>query len=257
MALNAPLRDWRGKTAWIVGASSGIGLATAQALAAQGARVALSARDAKLLEQHASALPNALALPLDVTDTTSVRDAFARLQARCGTPDFVLCCAGHYQAMRATEFDLPQLRRHVEVNYMGSLNVLDAVLPALLAAGKGHISLVGSVAAYRGLPQALAYGPTKAAMNNLADVLYLDLQPQGLGVSIINPGFVRTPLTSNNQFHMPALISPEQAAQAMLRGWAAGHFEINFPRRFTWVMKSLRYVSDGLYFAAVRRATGL
>jgi NAD(P)-dependent dehydrogenase (short-subunit alcohol dehydrogenase family) len=259
MALNPPLRDWRGKTAWIVGASSGIGLATAQALAAQGARVALSARDAALLQQHANALPRGLglALPLDVTEPTSVRAAMARLQGQWGTPDFVLACAGHYKAMRATEFDLPELRRHVEVNYMGALNVLEAALPALLAAGKGHISLVGSVAAYRGLPQALAYGPTKAALNNLAEVLYLDLQPKGLGVSIINPGFVRTPLTSNNQFHMPALITPEQAAQAMLQGWATGHFEINFPRRFSWSMKALRYVSDGLYFAAVRKATGL
>ncbi len=257
MPLNAPLRDWRGKTAWIVGASSGIGLATAQALAALGARVVLSARDAARLQEHASRMPHALALPFDVADAGSVNTAFERLHSQCGTPDFVLSCAGHYQALRATEFNLPELRRHIEVNYMGSLNVLAAALPALLAAGKGHISLVGSVAAYRGLPQALAYGPTKAALNNLADILYMDLQPRGLGVSIINPGFVRTPLTANNQFHMPALITPEQAAQAMLRGWAAGHFEISFPRRFSWSLKALRYVSDGLYFAAIRRATGL
>jgi NAD(P)-dependent dehydrogenase (short-subunit alcohol dehydrogenase family) len=257
MPLNTPLRDWRGKTAWIVGASSGIGLATAQALAALGARVAISARDATLLNQHASAMPQGLALPLDVTEATSVRAAFSQLHQRWGTPDFVLACAGHYKAMRATEFDLPELRRHVDVNYLGTLNVLDAALPALLAAGKGHISLVGSVAAYRGMPQALAYGPTKAALNNLAEVLYLDLQPRGLGVSIVNPGFVRTPLTANNPFHMPALITPEEAAQAMLEGWAAGRFEINFPRRFTWGIKALRYVSDGLYFAAVRKATGL
>jgi short-subunit dehydrogenase len=135
--------------------------------------------------------------------------------------------------------------------------VLDAVLPQMLAARKGHVSLMGSVAAYRGLPQALAYGPTKAALINLAETLYLDLQPRGIGVSVVNPGFVETPLTAGNEFHMPALITPEEAASQILRGWQAGDFEIHFPKRFTLWLKALRLLAYGPYFAAVRRSTGL
>lgn len=103
----------------------------------------------------------------------------------------------------------------------------------------------------------LAYGPTKAALNNLAENLYLDLHPRGLGVSIINPGFVDTPLTAQNSFKMPALISSEEAAQHILRGWKLGHFEMNFPRRFTRWVKLMRCLPDSWYFSAVRRVTGM
>jgi short-subunit dehydrogenase len=129
------------------------------------------------------------------------------------------------------------------------------VLPALLARGKGHISLVGSVAGYRGLPQSLAYGPTKAALINLAETLYMDLRRQGIGVSIVNPGFVQTPLTAANQFDMPALLTPDQAAQAIVQGWAQGAFEIHFPKRFTLWMKALRLLPNRAYFFLVSRAT--
>jgi short-subunit dehydrogenase len=159
--------------------------------------------------------------------------------------------------MRATEYSLPEMRRHLDINYLGTLHVIDVTLPPLLAAGRGHLSLMGSVAGYRGLPQALAYGPTKAALNNLAEVMYFDLHDRGLGVSIVNPGFVDTPLTAQNRFRMPALMTPEQAADAIVRGWQAGQFEIHFPRRFTLGLKTLQSAWHGLYFAAVRRATGL
>jgi short-subunit dehydrogenase len=127
----------------------------------------------------------------------------------------------------------------------------------MLTRGQGHISLISSVAGFRGLPKSLAYGPTKAALINLAETLYLDLQPQGLGVSVINPGFVKTPLTAHNDFHMPAMISAAEAAQAIVAGWSRGEFEIHFPKRFTRVLKCLRLLPDGLYFALVRRLTGL
>ena len=132
--------------------------------------------------------------------------------------------------VRATDYDLAEMLRHQEVNYVGALHVLDAVLPPLLAQGQGHISLVASVAGYRGLPQSLAYGPTKAALIHLAEALYLDVSTHGLGVSVVNPGFVETPLTAQNTFHMPALMQPEDAARAMLRGWAQGAFEIHYPQ---------------------------
>lgn len=255
--LNPPLVAWQGRWAWVIGASSGIGRATAAALHAQGASVIVSARQAAALEDFVAAHPGCVALPLDVTDAAAFRAAAQVVQARVGAmPDLVLYCAGHYRALQATAFDLDQMQQHLAVNYLGVLHLLDAVLPGLLAAGRGHLSLVGSVAGYRGLPQSLAYGPTKAALNNLAENLYLDLHSRGLGVSIVNPGFVDTPLTAQNRFRMPALIGADEAARHMLRGWAQGRFEMNFPRRFTRWVRLLRCLPDAWYFAAVRRTTG-
>ena len=256
MSLNPPIRDWHGQRVWLVGASTGIGEALARRLHALGATVIVSARKADALQAFADQHPGSIALPLDVTDAQAVQAAAGQL-LNAGPLDLVCYCAGHYRAMRATAIDLPDLLRHHEVNTVGALHVLQAVTPALLARGQGHISLVSSVAGFRGLPQSLAYGPTKAALINLAETLYLDLQPRGLGVSVINPGFVETPLTAQNEFHMPALISPQQAAQAILQGWAKGEFDIHFPKRFTFVMKLLRLLPYRLYFAAVRRITGL
>ena len=253
-ALNAPITDWHGKTIWIVGASSGIGQATAAALHGLGARVIVSARQAQALETFVQQHPGSQALALDTTDRQAVQAAAAQLLAQ-GPLDCVMYCAGHYTAMRADALDLDDMLRHVEVNYLGALHLLNAVLPAMLARGAGHISLVGSVAGYRGLPQSLAYGPTKAALINLAETLYLDLHPHGLGVSIINPGFVQTPLTAGNPFAMPALLTPAQAATAIVQGWARGAFEIHFPKRFTLWMKALRLLPNRTYFYLIRRAT--
>ena len=256
--LNSPLAHWQGKCAWIVGASSGIGRATAEALHAQGARVIVSARDAAALHALTQGRSGFLALPLDVTQPETMAAATATVKAYAGAaPDLVLYCAGRYRPQRATAFDLLEMQQHLAVNYVGALQLLDAVMPMLLEAGHGHLALVGSVAGYRGLPMSLAYGPTKAALNNLAENLYLDLHPRGLGVSIINPGFVDTPLTAQNSFKMPALISPEEAAQHILRGWRLGHFEMNFPRRFTRWVKLMRCLPDSWYFSAVRRVTGM
>jgi len=254
--LNPPQRSWHGCTVWIVGASSGIGRATAAALHARGARVILSARGRDALDAFAAQHPGAVALPLDACDADASRDAALAILAM-GPLDLVVYCAGYYRELRATHFDLAEMLKHEQVNYVGALNVLDAVLPHLLARGSGHISLVASVAGYRGLPKSLAYGPTKAALINLAETLYGDLRDSGVGVSLVCPGFVDTPLTAGNQFRMPALITPEQAAAEILRGWARGRFEIHFPRRFTLWMKALRWLPHRAYFALVRRFTGL
>ena len=252
--LNPPLIDWRAKTVWVVGASSGIGRATASALHAQGARVIVSARKAQALEDFVLAHPGSQALVLDTTDALAVQQAARQLLAQ-GPLDCVMYCAGHYQAMRADAMDLPDMLRHVEVNYSGALRVLDAVLPDMLVRGAGHFSLVGSVAGYTGLPQSLAYGPTKAALINLAETLYQDLHTKGIGVSIINPGFVQTPLTAGNAFTMPALLTPDQAATAILKGWAQGAFEVHFPKRFTLWLKVMRLLPYRIYFALVSKAT--
>ncbi|MBU4520550.1 MAG: SDR family NAD(P)-dependent oxidoreductase [Gammaproteobacteria bacterium] len=259
---NPPITDWGGQRVWVIGASSGIGLATAEALIARGASVMVSARGAAALErlvaQHTRTgePPLVQAWPLDVTDTAAVA-ATARAMLAQGPLNLVLYCAGHYREMRATEFDLGELQQHLAINYSGALNVLDAVLPALIARGSGHISLISSVAGFRGLPKSLAYGPTKAALTHLAETLYLDLEPLGLGVSVVHPGFVQTPLTAQNDFSMPSLITPEQAAAAMLDGWARGAFDIHYPKRFTRWMKLLRLLPYRAYFPAVRRFTGL
>ena len=260
MALNPRITGWKGRRAWLVGASSGIGRATASALHARGAQVVVSARNAAALQEFAAQHPGSQAVVLDVTDRAAVQAAAAALLAQ-GPLDLVCYCAGTYQPLRATAFDLGAMLQHQQVNVTGALHVLDAVLPALLQAARagrpGHLSLVASVAGFRGLPQGLAYGPTKAALVHLAETLYLDLHSLGLGVSVINPGFVETPLTAANEFPMPALVSPAQAASAIVRGWERGAFEIHFPKRFTHVMKLLRLLPYRLYFPAVRRMTGL
>jgi NAD(P)-dependent dehydrogenase (short-subunit alcohol dehydrogenase family) len=252
--------QWHGRRVWLIGASSGIGLACAKALHAAGAQVVISARDLGVVSEWATACemqgrPIEM-LRLDVTDALQVQHAMRQV-ASSGTLDFLLYCAGHYRAHRATAFDLPDMLRHQEVNYNGLLRVLDAALPIFLQQGFGHVSVVSSVAGWRGLPNGLAYGPTKAAVTHLAETLYMDLQDKGIGVSLINPGFVATPLTAQNNFEMPALMSPEDAAKAMMQGWAEGLFDIHFPKRFTWWLKLMRLLPYRLYFALVRRFTGL
>ena len=258
MALNPRITQWQGQHVWLLGASTGIGRATASRLHTLGASVTVSARSQTGLDSFVAAHAGAQALALDATDAAAVQQATDTLLQRHGRIDLALYCAGHYNPMQASTFDLADAVRHQQINYVGALNLLGAVLPVLLrqaAAGSAaHLSLVGSVAGYRGLPNALAYGPTKAALINLAEVLYLDLAPRGVGVSLINPGFVETPLTAQNSFHMPALITPEAAALAMVQGWAAGEFEIHFPKRFTRFLKALRALPDALYFSAMRRA---
>ncbi|MBC7443999.1 MAG: SDR family NAD(P)-dependent oxidoreductase [Polaromonas sp.] len=256
MSFNPLLPDWRGKNVWLVGASSGIGQATAHALHAAGATVFVSARNAAALTGFADSHPGAQALALDVTDPAALKAA-AQTVLAAGPLALVMYCAGHYKEQRATAFDLADMLQHNKVNYLGALYLLDAVLPGLLAQQSGHISLVSSVAGYTGLPQSLAYGPTKAALINLAETLYLDLQDSHIGVSLVCPGFVKTSLTAQNKFTMPALITAEQAAQEILRGWRQGEFEIHFPKRFTRWMKALRLLPYRARFAAVRKITAL
>jgi NAD(P)-dependent dehydrogenase (short-subunit alcohol dehydrogenase family) len=257
MSLNPRISNWKDQRIWLIGASSGIGRATAALLHAQGARVVVSARNAQALAAFERENPGALGVALDVTQAASVAAAAQKVMAHLEGLDLVLYAAGHYRAMRATAFDLQDALQHQHVNYVGALHMLDAVLPILIQQKRGHLSVISSVAGFRGLPNSLAYGPTKAALINLAQTLYLDLQPLGLGVSVINPGFVETPLTAQNEFPMPGLMTAQAAAESILKGWAAGRFEIHFPKRLTLSLKLLSHLNDGLYFKLVRRLTGL
>lgn len=260
MSMNPPIVDWPGQTAWIIGASSGIGLATAQRLHRLGARVIVSARSQQALDDFVSQHPGSQALVMDVSDRAAVAAAAQEVLSG-GVPQLVCYCAGHYSPMRAYEMELNELLQHQQVNVIGALHVLTAIVPAMEQAASlghsAHISLVASVAGWRGLPQSLAYGPTKAALINLAETLYLDLRPRGMGISVVNPGFVQTPLTRQNTFKMPALITADQAAAELIHGWERGLFDIHFPRRFTWTLKLLRLLPYRWYFALVHRLTGL
>ena len=249
---NPKITEWAGKRVWLVGASSGIGAALAVELARRGARLALSARSADKL--RALAIDGALLLPCDAIATDSLAGARERLLAAWGGVDLVIYLAGDYLPMRAGDFDLAVAEKIVTVNFNGAMRLAATVLPDLPAGG--GIAFVASVAGYRGLPKALAYGPGKAALINFAECLHLDLAAQGIGVWLINPGFVATPLTARNDFAMPALLTPAEAALATVDGFRNGDFEIHYPKRFTRVMKFLAVLPYCLYFPLVRRTTG-
>lgn len=255
--MNDKIEDWTGKRVWVIGASSGIGAETARLLLAKGASVALSARRVELLRAVADQHPAALVLPADITQTESIVTAQATICEQWPTIDLVLIVAGSYNEMRADNFDLEQADRLIDLNLRGVFNCLASLLPLLLQQGYGGIGIVSSSAGYSGLPRALIYGPTKAALINLAESLYLDLRPRGIGVYLINPGFVETPLTAGNGFPMPGLISASNAASQLLHGVESGQFHIHFPRRFTNWLRLARLLPYPLYFWLVHKVTGL
>ncbi|MDD3352289.1 SDR family NAD(P)-dependent oxidoreductase [Zoogloea sp.] len=255
--LNTPITDWQDRRVWIVGASTGIGAALAVELNSRGARLALSARNGERLRHLCADLRDALALPMDVTDAGAFTPALMEILDAWGGVDLVIFNAGTYEPLRAWELTTDNARHTVHTNLLGVMDGAAAVLPQLLLQGHGALAIVGSVAGYRGLPRALAYGPSKAALINFAETLYLDLAPKGVSVFLINPGFVATPLTAQNDFEMPALLTAADAAQRIVKGFARGGFEIHFPKRFTGVLKLMRLLPARWYFRLISRGTGL
>ncbi len=259
MSLNTKVKSWAGRRVWIIGASTGIGAALAKKLHGLKAKVAVSARSADKLAALVLDLgvTNAMSLPLDITKVDTIKAAEAALIEAWGGYDLVVFMAGDYTAMRAWELDLKVAKQMVSINWEGFLNGLSIVIPRFMAAKAGGIALVSSVAGYRGLPKSLVYGPTKAALINLAETLYLDLKEKGLDVYLICPGFVKTPMTDGNDFEMPSLITPEEAADEIIKGFQKGEFEIHFPKGFTRLLKTLRHLPYSLYFPAIKRSTKL
>ena len=247
--MNKPIRDWAGQRIWIVGASSGIGAALAQQAMAAGARVALSARRVDRLRRVADANPSALVVPLDVLDAQAWTSAYEQIHARWKGVDLLIFCAADYRPERSWEVSMADAESTLRVNVASVYAGLATMLPDMLARGSGGIALIASVAGYMGLPNASTYGPSKAALINLAEILYGDLHPKGLNVYLINPGFVKTELTEKNAFAMPGLQTPHQAAIAILRGMSAGRFEIHFPWRFTAIMKLVQLLPYRWRFA--------
>ena len=255
--MNPAIHDWQDKRIWIIGASSGIGEETARLLLQCGARVVLSARKQEQLEKIAQSYPLARAVAVDITDQASLVRAHSDIMQHWNSIDLVLIVAGSYNEMRADSIDLAKVEALIDINLFGIYRCLDLVLPGLLKQGHGGIGIVASVAGLSGLPKALAYGPTKAAVINLCESLFLDLRPKNIAVYMINPGFVETPMTQGNDFKMPALMSAPAAAQALVKGMEAGNFHIHFPRRFTNWLRLARLFPYPLYFYCVHKLTGL
>jgi NADP-dependent 3-hydroxy acid dehydrogenase YdfG len=240
---------------WVIGASSGIGEACARALITAGAKVSLSSRRVDRLNQIAqtAAATQTLVLPLDVTKETQLQETYQTILDAWGGIDLMLFVSGTYTPLRADDFDIHVAEQTIDANLLGPMRAVALVLPEMLKAHSGHIAIVGSVAGYSGLPKALAYGPSKAAIINFCENLYYDLLPSGISVHMISPGFVATEATAQNDFEMPALISAEEAATEILSGIQKGEFDIHFPKRFSRFLKFLRILPYPLYFWIVRR----
>lgn len=243
--------EW--KTVWITGGSSGIGLELARLLDGDVPHVAISARSEDKLKRAQASGTTIAAYPLDVTDANAVAACVGKVEAAAGPIDLAVLNAGVWQLMSVEAFDLKTVRTAIEVNYMGVMNALDALLPRMLERGRGHIAIVASAAGYRGFPRWLAYAPAKAALINAAETLRSELAPRGITVSLVTPGFVDTPMTKGATISMPGIIPAEEAARKLLEGLENDGFEIIFPRGFVYLMKSLRRMPNALFFRVVRR----
>ena len=243
--------------AWITGASSGLGHALALRMAADGWRVAASARNADALSElsrRAEGLAGEIqAFPLDITDAQAVATTVAAVRGALGPIDQAVLNAGNHQPVHATELTAAPFRQLIELNLMGSVYCLEALLPEMIERRSGRIAVVASLAGYRGLPTSSAYGMTKAGLINMAEALKPELEAHGVQIQLVNPGFVRTPLTDKNDFPMPFLMELEDAAEAFYRGLRSERFEIVFPWRFAFLMKILRVMPASLALALTRR----
>jgi short-subunit dehydrogenase len=230
-----------GSRVWITGASSGIGEAVAIELSRRGARVAISARRADRLERLASA-HDMVAVAVDVSDRDAMVSAAATVRSELGGLDVAIMNAGTYGQMDVTAWDSAAYRRHVDINLMGLVHGVEAVLPEMRRARAGTIVGVSSVAGYRGFPSSQAYGSTKAAEINLLESLRIDLLPLGVEVITVCPGFVRTDLTAVNSFRMPWMLEPDDAARRIANGLEKGKAEIVFPLPMMLAMKAVRLI---------------
>jgi NAD(P)-dependent dehydrogenase (short-subunit alcohol dehydrogenase family) len=244
----------RGSVAWITGGSSGIGAALAHELARRGARVGITARRAELLARVAAESPGDVrAVAGDVRRPEELREVVAAVEADLGAIDVAVLNAGIWGQVDVRRWDPDLIRDHIESNFMGMVNSLSAVLPGMVARGRGVVVGVASVAGYRGYTRAEAYGPSKAAEINLLESLRIDLGPLGVEVQIVNPGFVRTPLTERNDFPMPFMIEAPDAARRIADALEAGKAEAVFPLPYRIGMKLVRLMPIRLYTAVSRR----
>ncbi|MCH9845403.1 MAG: SDR family NAD(P)-dependent oxidoreductase [Alphaproteobacteria bacterium] len=248
---------WAGKKIWIIGASSGIGMALVLQLAKQGALLALSARRAPQLnalmqELNADNQQNHIICPLDVAQTETIATTAKSIITHFETLDSVIFLPAIYSANDSERKSLAHINQAIDINLRSVFYVLDAVLPQFEQQKAGQFILCSSVAGYKGLPNGQPYCATKAALLNLAESLRIDLESKNIDVKVITPGFVKTELTDKNSFKMPMLITPTQAASYIIKGMATKKFEIHFPKKFTLMMKLINLLPYSLYFALMR-----
>jgi NADP-dependent 3-hydroxy acid dehydrogenase YdfG len=244
------MREWVGKRYWLVGASEGLGRALAHSLSRLGVHLVLSARSAERLEALAAELPGpAEVVALDVSDAAAVAEAGVRI----GPVDGMVYLAGLYWPLRAQDWDSPKIEAMCDVNFLGAVRSVGAVLPGMVARGTGHIVLTGSLAGFRGLPGAQGYGASKAAVMALAEGLHADLRGSGVLVQVANPGFIRTRLTDQNRFDMPFLMEPDDAAQEMIEHMGTERFKTSFPTIFSLFFRLGQFLPDWAWYPLLPR----
>ncbi|WP_050929224.1 SDR family NAD(P)-dependent oxidoreductase [Aestuariivita boseongensis] len=239
------MRSFKGKTYWLVGASEGLGAALAHKLSAAGATLILSARSEDKLQALADDLPGeARALAMDVSDTESVTVA----AKAAGEVDGVVFLAGVYWPMPATEWDADAATAMADINFTGLVRVVGACVPSMVARNTGHIVITGSLSGFRGLPGAIGYAASKAGTMALAESMYADLKDTGVDVQLANPGFIKTRLTDKNDFKMPFIMEPDEAAEEMIAHMRSDRFKKSFPRVFSWVFRVSQFMPDWMYY---------
>jgi NAD(P)-dependent dehydrogenase (short-subunit alcohol dehydrogenase family) len=246
--------------AWVTGASTGIGRATALELTKAGWTVAASARSesdlARLVADAGRLKGRIIAFPLDVADETAVKQAVAAIEMTLGPIALAFLNAGIAPYIQAPDLDLAAVRKVIDVNLFGVFVGLAELLPRMALRKKGQIAVTASVAGYAGLPRAAAYGATKAAVIHACEALRFDCERLGIKLQVVNPGFVKTPLTDKNDFPMPFIISEEEAGRRTVAGFASNRFEIVYPKRLAFILKAINLLPYRIYFAIVAKFTG-
>ena len=239
------------KKIWITGASSGIGKAVAEKFAIEGWKVAVSARRKELLDKMAENT-NIFSFPLDVTQTNQIDTVFKNILKDFGDLDICLFSSGTYDPKTEQKIDPDKIKNVINVNFFGVVDCVKSVEDYFKNKKKGQISIVSSIAGYRGLPNSSGYGPSKAALTNFSESIYFDFKKHNIKISLISPGFIQTPLTDKNNFSMPFLRSPEFAAQKIYNGLIKSNsFEIHFPKQLTLILKFLRILPYKIYLFLV------
>ncbi len=239
------------KKIWITGASSGIGRAIAEKFSKEGWGVAISARRKEVLDEI-SKDQNIQSFPLDVTNFDNCKKTFKDILNSFENIDLCVFCSGTYDPKKEKEINLDQIRYVMDVNYFGVLNCVKTVEEYFKSKKHGHISIVSSIAGYRGLPNSSGYGPSKAALTNFAESIYFDFKKDNIRVSVVSPGFIKTPLTNKNEFPMPFLKSTQYAADKIYKGLVESNsFEIHFPKQLTLILKFLRILPYRMYLFLV------
>jgi short-subunit dehydrogenase len=242
------------KIIWITGASSGIGKALAIKFAEKGWTVAASARRKNLLEDLNKFNPNIYSFPLDVTEIENCKLIANKIIEKFGGIDICVFGTGMHDPKSEKRFNLNKIREIMEVNYFGTMNSINSIYEYFSKKKNGQISIISSVAGYRGLPAAGAYCASKAALTSYAESLNFDMKMKNVRVSLISPGFIKTPMTDQNDFPMPMIKSPEFAANEIFKGLTEKKsFEIHFPKAFTYFLKFLQILPSSIYFKLVSK----